>query len=62
MRMLFRCLGFLLLSLSTVCAAAPGWLPHAADAHAQVTVRSDAPSDGKVRLLLDVTLDKGWKT
>lgn len=62
MRMLFRSLGFLLFSLSTVCAAAPGWLPHAADAHAQVTVRSDAPSDGKVRLLLDVTLDKGWKT
>lgn len=62
MRMLFRSFGFLLFSLSTVCAAAPGWLPHAADAHAQVTVRSDAPSDGKVRLLLDVTLDKGWKT
>ncbi|VTP68806.1 Uncharacterized protein predicted to be involved in C-type cytochrome biogenesis [Leclercia adecarboxylata] len=30
--------------------------------HAQVHVWHDAPANGKVRLLLDVTPDEGWKT
>lgn len=62
MKMLFRSLWLLLLCLSAGAAAAPGWLPSPNNAHAQVTMRADAPSNGKVRLLLDVTLDQGWKT
>ncbi|MBW9401544.1 DUF255 domain-containing protein [Leclercia sp. EC_58] len=62
MKTLFRSLWFLLFSLSAACAAVPGWPMTPDNAHAQVQVWHDAPADGKVRLLLDVTPDEGWKT
>ncbi|NHV65137.1 hypothetical protein G9X43_19820, partial [Cronobacter turicensis] len=48
--------------MSAACAADNGWLQPAQSSHAHIQVRSDAPTDGNVRVLLDITLDKGWKT
>ncbi|EOV9657283.1 protein-disulfide reductase DsbD family protein [Cronobacter turicensis] len=62
MKMLFRSLWLLALSMSAACAADNGWLQPAQSSHAHIQVRSDAPTDGNVRVLLDITLDKGWKT
>lgn len=62
MKMLFRSLWLLALSMSAAWAADSGWLPPAQSSHAHIQVRSSAPADGKVRLLLAITLDKGWKT
>ncbi|WP_039028606.1 protein-disulfide reductase DsbD family protein [Leclercia adecarboxylata] len=62
MNTLFRSLWFLLFSLSTAYAAVPGWPMQPDNSHAQVHVLHDAPANGKVRLLLDVTPDDGWKT
>ncbi|EGZ7032773.1 copper resistance protein, partial [Cronobacter sakazakii] len=62
MKMLFRSLWLLALSMSAAWAADSGWLLPAQPSHAHIQVRSSAPADGKVRLLLAITLDKGWKT
>ncbi|EOC0578994.1 thioredoxin family protein [Cronobacter sakazakii] len=62
MKMLFRSLWLLALSMSAAWAADSGWLLPAQPSHAHIQVRSSAPADGKVRLLLDIKLDKGWKT
>ncbi|MEB6377827.1 hypothetical protein MXM41_02560 [Leclercia adecarboxylata] len=62
MKTLFRSLWLLLFSLSAAYAAVPGWPMQPDNTHAQVHVWHDAPADGKVRLLLDVTPDEGWKT
>ncbi len=62
MKIFFRSLWFLLFSLSAASAAVPGWSMKPDNSHAQVHVWHDAPADGKVRLLLDVTPDEGWKT
>ncbi|ELY3761920.1 thioredoxin family protein [Cronobacter universalis] len=62
MKMLFRSLWLLALSVSAAWAADSGWLPPAQPSHAHIQLRSGAPADGKVRLLLAITLDKGWKT
>ncbi|SPX65666.1 Thiol:disulfide interchange protein DsbD precursor [Leclercia adecarboxylata] len=62
MKAFFRSLWFLLFSLSAASAAVPGWPMKPDNFHAQVHVWHDAPANGKVRLLLDVTPDEGWKT
>ncbi len=62
MKTFFRSLWFLLFSLSAASAAVPGWSMKPENSHAQVHVWHDAPAEGKVRLLLDVTPDEGWKT
>lgn len=62
MKAFFRSLWFLLFSLSAASAAVPGWPMKPDNSHAQVHVWHDAPANGKVRLLLDVTPDEGWKT
>jgi len=62
MKAFFRSLWFLLFSLSAASAAVPGWPMKPDNSHAQVHVWHDAPANGKVRLLLDVTPHEGWKT
>lgn len=62
MNTFFRSLWFLLFSLSAASAAEPGWPMKPENFHAQVHVYHDAPVEGKVRLLLDVTPSEGWKT
>lgn len=62
MKTFFRSLWFLLFSLSAASAAVPGWSMKPENFHAQVHVWHDAPAEGKVRLLLDVTPNEGWKT
>lgn len=62
MKTFFRSLWFLLFILSAALAAVPGWPMKPDNSHAQVHVWHDAPANGKVRLLLDVTPDEGWKT
>ncbi|QDK20739.1 DUF255 domain-containing protein [Leclercia adecarboxylata] len=62
MKTFFRSLWFLLFSLSAASAAVPGWPIKPDNLHAQVHVWHDAPAEGKVRLLLDVTPNEGWKT
>jgi len=62
MKTFFRSLWFLLFSLSAASAAVPGWSMKPENSHAQVHVWHDAPAEGKVRLLLDVTPNEGWKT
>ncbi|WP_312187870.1 protein-disulfide reductase DsbD domain-containing protein [Leclercia sp.] len=62
MKTFFRSLWFLLFSLSAASAAVPGWSMKHENSHAQVHVWHDAPAEGKVRLLLDVTPNEGWKT
>ncbi|HAU5444861.1 TPA: copper resistance protein, partial [Cronobacter sakazakii] len=55
MKMLFRSLWLLVLSVSAAWAADSGWLPPAQPSHAHIQVRSSTPADGKVRLLLAIT-------
>lgn len=62
MKTFFRSLWFLLFSLSAASAAVPGWSLKPGNSHAQVHVYNDGPAAGKVRLLLDVKPDEGWKT
>jgi len=62
MKIFFRSLWFLLFGLSAASAAVPGWSMKPDNFHAQVHVWHDAPAEGKVRLLLDVTPNEGWKT
>lgn len=62
MKTFFRSLWFLLFSLSAASAAVPGWPMKPDQSHAQVHVYHDAPAEGKVRLLLEVTPAEGWKT
>ncbi|EEH95962.1 thioredoxin family protein [Enterobacter cloacae complex sp. RIVM_C039474] len=62
MKTFFRSLWFLLFSLSAASAAVPGWSLKPGNSHAQVHVYNDEPAAGKVRLLLDVKPDEGWKT
>lgn len=52
----------LLLWLPFSWAAAPGWLTSANNNHASVRLRADTSEAGATRLLLDVKLEKGWKT
>lgn len=64
MRIIFRqlllCLLWLWLPVSQ--AADSGWLRAADNDHASVRLRADAQPGGETRLLLDVALEKGWKT
>lgn len=64
MSMLFRrllvCLLWLWLPVSQ--AADSGWLRAADNQHASVRLRAQTESNGDTRLLLDVALEKGWKT
>lgn len=64
MRILFRqlvlCLLWLWLPVSH--AADSGWLRAADNDHASVRLRAQAQPGGDVQMLLDVTLEKGWKT
>lgn len=62
MKTFFRSLWFLLFSLSAASAAVPGWPMKPENVHAQVHVYHDAPAEGNVRLLLEVTPNEGWKT
>ena len=59
-RRLLVCLLWLWLPLSQ--AADSGWLRAADNQHASVRLRAQPESTGETRLLLDVTLQKGWKT
>ncbi len=43
-------------------AADSGWLRAADNQHASVRLRAQTESNGDTRLLLDVALEKGWKT
>lgn len=60
LRQLVLCLFWLWLPVSQ--AADSGWLRAADNDHASVRLRTDAQQQGDTRLLLDVTLEKGWKT
>jgi len=64
MRILFRrllvCLLWLWLPVSQ--AADSGWLRAADNQHASVRLRAQTEGNGETRLLLDVALEKGWKT
>jgi len=59
-RRLLVCLLWLWLPLSQ--AADSGWLRAADNQHASVRLRAQTESSGETRLLLDVALQKGWKT
>ncbi|WP_276850888.1 protein-disulfide reductase DsbD family protein [Enterobacter oligotrophicus] len=59
-RRLLVCLLWLWLPLSQ--AADSGWLRAADNQHASVRLRAQTESNGETRLLLDVALQKGWKT
>ncbi|MDI3360722.1 protein-disulfide reductase DsbD family protein [Lelliottia sp. V89_10] len=60
LRQLLICLLWLWLPVSQ--AADSGWLRAADNDHASVRLRADAQQKGDTRLLLDVSLEKGWKT
>ena len=60
LRQLVLCLFWLWLPVSQ--AADSGWLRAADNSHASVRLRADAQQGGETHLLLDVTLEKGWKT
>ncbi|HEX4503147.1 MAG TPA: protein-disulfide reductase DsbD domain-containing protein [Scandinavium sp.] len=64
MRTFFRqfmlCLLWLWLPVSH--AADSGWLRAADNDHASARLRAQAQPDGEAKLLLDVALEKGWKT
>lgn len=64
MRILFRqlvlCLLWLWLPVSH--AADSGWLRAADNDHASVRLRAQTQPGGEVQMLLDVALEKGWKT
>lgn len=59
-RRLLVCLLWLWLPLSQ--AADSGWLRAADNPHASVRLRAQTADKGDTRLLLDVALEKGWKT
>ncbi len=59
-RRLLVCLLWLWLPVSQ--AADSGWLRVADNQHASVRLRAQTESNGETRLLLDVALEKGWKT
>jgi len=59
-RRLLVCLLWLWLPLSQ--AADSGWLRAADNPHASVRLRAQTQTPGETRLLLDVALEKGWKT
>lgn len=59
-RRLLVCLLWLWLPLSQ--AADSGWLRAADNQHASVRLRAQPDNHGDTRLLLDVALEKGWKT
>lgn len=59
-RRLLVCLLWLWLPLSQ--AADSGWLRAADNQHASVRLRAQTENSGETRLLLDVALQKGWKT
>lgn len=59
-RRLLVCLLWLWLPVSQ--AADSGWLRAADNQHASVRLRAQTESSGATRLLLDVALEKGWKT
>jgi Thiol:disulfide interchange protein len=59
-RRLLVCLLWLWLPLSQ--AADTGWLRAADNQHASVRLRAQTENSGETRLLLDVALQKGWKT
>nr|MBP7672879.1 protein-disulfide reductase [Klebsiella sp.] len=59
-RRLLVCLLWLWLPVSQ--AADSGWLRAADNQHASVRLRAQTESNGDTRLLLDVALEKGWKT
>ncbi|MGS4678383.1 protein-disulfide reductase DsbD family protein [Enterobacter soli] len=59
-RRLLGCLLWLWLPLSQ--AADTGWLRAADNQHASVRLRAQTENSGETHLLLDVTLQKGWKT
>ncbi|MDD9246199.1 protein-disulfide reductase DsbD family protein [Enterobacter soli] len=59
-RRLLVCLLWLWLPLSQ--AADTGWLRAADNQHASVRLRAQTENSGETHLLLDVTLQKGWKT
>jgi suppressor for copper-sensitivity B len=59
-RRLLVCLLWLWLPLSQ--AADTGWLRAADNQHASVRLRAQTENGGETRLLLDVALQKGWKT
>ncbi|MEE7533257.1 thioredoxin family protein [Klebsiella huaxiensis] len=59
-RRLLVCLLWLWLPVSQ--AADSGWLRAADNQHASVRLRAENESSGETRLLLDVALEKGWKT
>ncbi|MCS2166118.1 protein-disulfide reductase DsbD family protein [Scandinavium manionii] len=64
MRIIFRqlmlCLFWLWLPVSH--AADTGWLRAADNDHASVRLRAEAQQNGDTQVLLDVGLEKGWKT
>ncbi len=60
-RRLLVCLLWLWLPVSQA-AADSGWLRAADNQHASVRLRAQTESNGDTRLLLDVALEKGWKT
>ncbi|WP_368938749.1 protein-disulfide reductase DsbD domain-containing protein, partial [Morganella morganii] len=62
MRSVLTAFVLFLFTLTTVHAADTGWteMPH--NDHARVRVTSDQWQDGKLRLLLAVELQPGWKT
>ncbi|WP_312625560.1 protein-disulfide reductase DsbD domain-containing protein [Scandinavium sp.] len=59
-RQLLLCLLWLWLPVSH--AADTGWLRAADNDHASIRLRAQAQQAGDARLLLDVALEKGWKT
>lgn len=59
-RRLLVCLLWLWLPVSQ--AADSGWLRAADNQHASVRLRAQTESNGDTRLLLDVALEKDWKT
>lgn len=59
-RRLLVCLLWLWLPVSQ--AADSGWLRAADNQHASVRLRAQTESNGDTHLLLDVALEKGWKT
>lgn len=59
-RRLLVCLLWLWLPLSQ--AADSGWLRAADNQHASVRLRVQTENSGETRLLLDIALQKGWKT
>ncbi len=59
-RQLVLCLLWLWLPFSY--AADTGWLRAADNDHASIRLRAEPQPNGDARLLLDVALEKGWKT